>query len=115
MGAMKMHSRKKSPAEQAILRLVSDFPDLFGPVGIQLALKTILGMPPAEAARAGQLLVLLESHGLISRQDLGKGCFVYRATNSSAGGFRRRATDDTQRGLKRMTPLRAPPREAVLS
>jgi hypothetical protein len=96
------------------LRLVSDFPGLFGPVGIQWALKTMMGMPPTEAARAGQLLVLLETRGLISRQDLGKGCFVYRISHPIARGFPK-ATDKGERLIGRATPgRRNAPREAVL-
>ena len=76
-----MHSQRQYRIEQAILRLISDFPGLFGPVGIQLALTTLAGMPPAQTTRTGQLLVMLETRGLISRQDLGRGRFVYRLTS----------------------------------
>ncbi len=102
-----MHSKVQSRTERAILRLVSDFPGLFGPVGVQLARKDHPWDVAPEAARAGQLLFLLETRGLISHQDLGKGRVVYRMTSPSSRGFGRRTRDA---GLRRLEPSAKPPR-----
>jgi hypothetical protein len=110
-----VHSRRLNRTEQAILRLVSDFPGLLGPVGVELALRTLAGKSPSAAARAGQLLALLETRGLIFRHDLGKGRFVYRMARPSLRGFGREARDNGRRRLERAArPRIRAPSEAAL-
>jgi hypothetical protein len=82
-----MHDSARNRAQWAILRLIAQFPGLLGPVAIQAALKTMFGLPAEQSANAGQYLVLLETAGMISSQDLGKGRFVYRLTNRGAHLF----------------------------
>jgi hypothetical protein len=111
-----VHSRRLNRTEQAILRLVSDFPGLLGPVGVELALRTLAGKSPSAAARAGQLLVLLETRGLICRQDLGNGCFVYRIARRSPHVSEGGADNHGQRRVEQSTPPCArAPHEVVLS
>jgi hypothetical protein len=93
-----MHDTIRHRLHQAILRLICEFPDLLGPVGIQAALKTVFGFTPEEAARAGQYLTLLETRGFVSHQDLGRGCFVYHSSKAASG----------PRTQRRVNPRRVP-------
>jgi hypothetical protein len=79
-----MNERAPERVESAIVHLIAQFPGLLGPKAIRAALKTVFGLPDAQAARAGQDLMLLEALGLISHEDLGEGCFVYRLTARGA-------------------------------